>query len=152
MSLAGPHGEAACIVCHTLVDLDVTGRLAAHRCPGGGAFPANLPRELDSLAFSSEPVERFCPHCNQRVVINTVSQSRSGWRYSYHRAPHLKAALSWEKGLGDCPGSWQLVGYGKEDGVTVQMAPVDEAGEPGEYRTLDGVTLHIEPYAEYEGF
>lgn len=117
MSLAGPHGEAACRYCNTLQDLDETGRFRYHNtrgnrsaCVGSKRWPEPGPKELESLAFNADPVQRHCPTCGQLVVINTMGAThRSGWRYQYHKAPQLRAAKSWGQPPSDCPQSGQLV-------------------------------------------
>lgn len=115
MSLAGPHGEAACKHCGTLQDLDHEGRFRYHNthggksaCVGSKRWPEATPKELETLAFSSEPLTRQCPDCGRRVQIQTVGLLRSGWRYIYHNTTPT----------GDgCSRSGMLVGYSKEDGV-----------------------------------
>lgn len=68
MSLAGPYGEAACRYCNTLVDLREDRRLVRHnvggnraRCRGSLSYAhTQKEKEVESLAFSSDPVE--LPH------------------------------------------------------------------------------------------
>lgn len=118
MSLAGPHGEAACRYCNTLQDLREDRRLARHAagplrnvCKGTGTYAHTQTKEMESLAFSPEPLTRQCPGCSQTVEVSTVAQTRAGWRYSYHQVPYLKDAHGWGEELRDCPGSGTLVGY-----------------------------------------
>lgn len=132
MSLAGPHGEAACRYCRHLVDLGEDRRLVVHsvggnraRCIGSGTYAHTVTeKELPELAFHSEPVSRHCPDCGRLVVVNTIGAShRAGWRYSYHRTPQLKADyLQPEQ---DCPQSGQLVEHPKPLGQDRQWAYVD---------------------------
>lgn len=133
MSLAGPYGEAACRYCNTLQDCRPDGKLVIHNvppsrgaraCPGSGEWMGGAPKEVESLAFRSEPVTRHCPGCGQLVTVNTIGAShRSGWRYQYHKMSPLKADyLQPEQ---DCPQSGQLVGHPKPPGADVQVQVSD---------------------------
>lgn len=128
MSLAGPHGEAACRYCNTLVDLDENRRLVRHAtrgthltCRGSSTYAHTQQRENEDLAFSAEPVTRHCPDCGQLVVVNTVGAYHyAGWRYSYHKLPQLRAAQSWGQPPSDCPQSGQPVPGARTVEVKVQ--------------------------------
>lgn len=152
MSLAGPYGEAACRYCHHLVDLGEDRKLIRHKrranetghCAGSGTYAhTQQEKEVESLAFKSDPVERFCPHCGRRVVINTVSRSRAGWRYSYHRMPGSKLEQMTGPHVVDCPQGGQLVGRLEPQ----QLTSVQVQGPEGQWVDLDGVTgIRIDPF------
>lgn len=121
MSLAGPHGEAACRYCNTLVDLDENRRLVRHgrneafpSCLGSGTYAHTQQRENEELAFSSEPVMRYCPTCGQLVEIAAAGRHRSVWRYSYHKTLDL-LPVPLENPWKDCPKSGHLVPRGQAD-------------------------------------
>lgn len=136
-----------CKECGFIVDLNARGYLITHRaCKGSLTKPTEPPTEDERFAFSADPVQRHCPTCGQLVVINTMGGAhRMGWRYSYHKMPHLKAVQSWGQPPGDCPQSGQLVGHPKPLGADATQIQVQ--GQDGQWGDLDGVTgIRIDPF------
>lgn len=126
MSLAGPHGEAACRYCGHLVDLNADRKLTVHhvglnraRCEGSATYAhTRQEKEFPELAFSSEPVVRRCPVCETDVQVTTIGQARTNWRFDAHYRKPDQPTSGW------CPGTGTPVNKEaplNENPVTIHM-------------------------------